>query len=44
MYKRQAKGSAPMSNLIAQKVLQFFQKKQNAERDLETLTEKKPRL
>jgi len=39
-----AKGSAPMSNLIAQKVLQFFQKKQNAERDLETLTEKKPRL
>lgn len=39
-----ANGSSPMSNLIAQKVLQFFQKKQTAEKDLETLTEKETEI
>lgn len=35
-----ATGSAPMSNTIAQKVLQFFQKKQTVEKDIEKLTER----
>lgn len=37
-------GSAPMSNLIAQKVLKFFQKKQNAEKELETLSEREAEI
>lgn len=37
-------GSAPMSNLIAQKVLKFFQKKQNTEKELETLSEREAEI
>lgn len=33
-------GSAPMSNIIAQKVLRFFQRKQTAENELDLLTAK----
>jgi len=33
-------GSAPMSNVIAQKVLRFFQKRQTAENELDLLTTK----
>lgn len=33
-------GSAPMSNIIAQKVLKFFQKRQNSDKDLDSLTTK----
>lgn len=42
--RESAIGGAPMSNIIAQKVLQFFQKKQNAEKDLEKLTEKETEI
>ena len=33
-----------MSNIIAQKVLQFFQKKQNIEKDLETLSDRETEI
>jgi DNA-binding NarL/FixJ family response regulator len=33
-------GSAPMSNVIAQKVLKFFQRRQTSEKELDTLTTK----
>jgi len=39
-----ANGSSPMSNIIAQKVLQFFQKKQNIEKDLETLSDRETEI
>lgn len=37
-------GSSPMSNIIAQKVLQFFQKKQNIEKDIETLSDRETEI
>lgn len=42
--KDSTEGSAPMSNIIAQKVLKFFQKKQNTEKDLETLSDRETEI